>query len=198
MKAVLTKEDVQKAIESLKKSGKKPTLASIHAALGNRGSITTLIKLKAEIEADSVHREDSEAGLKAFRELWDLAVEEGRRQKENELADMQQSIDAMLSESQTMEGQLAATTERMTELEAQRDSMVSELAKSNEQVIAARAAGEQHAQKLAAALEKMGDMQVAHGSEISKLRDQLADVQVKAHETELKLARAEVRAEVKQ
>ena len=127
-----------------------------------------------------------------------LAVEEGRRQKENELADMQQSIDAMLSESQTMEGQLAATTERMTELEAQRDSMVSELAKSNEQVIAARAAGEQHAQKLAAALEKMGDMQVAHGSEISKLRDQLADVQVKAHETELKLARAEVRAEVKQ
>ena len=82
MKAIITKDDVAGAIEKLKASSKKTTLQAIHAALGNRGSISTLVKLKAEIEAGAVAVRDDEEGLKAFRDLWALAIEEGKKVKE--------------------------------------------------------------------------------------------------------------------
>ena len=42
MKQLLTKEEVAKAIKDLEAQGKKVTCTSLHAALGNRGSMSTL------------------------------------------------------------------------------------------------------------------------------------------------------------
>ena len=195
MKQLITKQDVSQAIDSLKAAGKKPTLTAIHAALNNRGSMSTIVKLKAEIESEALDQKDSEDGLKAFREVWAMAVEEGRKQKEAEIEELRQALDAMAAECQSMEGQVAASNDRLKQLESQRDGMVSELAKANEQVTAARATGEQNATKLADALERMGKLQGDHAAEITSLRKELAEALAKSHETELKLARAEAKLE---
>jgi hypothetical protein len=63
MKQIITKEEVGKAIIDLVGQGKKPTLAALHAALNNRGSMSTLVRLKAEIEAASQPAGDSPEGL---------------------------------------------------------------------------------------------------------------------------------------
>jgi chromosome segregation ATPase len=195
MKQIITKQDVAQAINSLKTAGKKPTLTAIHAALNNKGSLSTLVKLKAEIESEALDEKDSEEGLKAFRDVWAMAVEEGRQQKENEIAELRQALDAMSAESQIMEGQVAAANDRAKQLETQRDSLVAEVQKANEQVTIARATGEQNANKLADTLERLAKLQGDHSTELSKLRQELADALKKAHETELKLARAEARLE---
>ena len=76
MKQILTKEMVKKALDDLK-ADKKTTNNILHAALGFRGSMTTVIHLRAELEADKLAPNDSAEGLKAFRDVWALAREEG-------------------------------------------------------------------------------------------------------------------------
>jgi len=195
MKAIITKQDVAKAVESLKTAGKKTTISALHAALGNKGSLSTVVKLKAELEADALIERDSEEGLKAFRELWALAVEEGRKQQEGETRELREALDAVAAESQKLDGEVAAAKERVAELEEQRERMLVELATSHEQVTTARASGEQHAGKAAESWERIAKMQEAHAKEVSDLRQQLADAQKIAHTVELKLARAEARLE---
>jgi chromosome segregation ATPase len=195
MKAIITKEDVARAIGSLKAAGKKPTIAAIHAALANKGSLSTVVKLKAEIEADAVDERDSEEGLRAFRELWSLAVAEGRKQMDAECQELREARDAMTAESQKLDGEVAAANERVAELETQRDGLHADLAKANEQVTAARANGEQNAVRAAEVLERMATMQEAHAKELADLRQQLSDAQKAAHSVELRLARAEAKLE---
>ena len=50
MKQIITKEEVGKAILDLAGQGKKPTLAAVHAALNNRGSIPTLASIRKWLE----------------------------------------------------------------------------------------------------------------------------------------------------
>jgi hypothetical protein len=82
MKMLLSKEDVEKAMAELVAKGRKVTLATLHAALGNRGSLSTLVRLKAEIETPSAATQDSEEALNAFRQVWGLAQSEARKQQE--------------------------------------------------------------------------------------------------------------------
>jgi hypothetical protein len=77
MKQVLTRDEVARAIKDLESHGKKVTCTSLHAALGNRGSMSTLLRLKAEIEGTPAPIADSPAALKLFREVWVSAVAEG-------------------------------------------------------------------------------------------------------------------------
>jgi chromosome segregation ATPase len=195
MKQIISKSDVAKAIENLKDSGKKSTIAAIHAALGNKGSLSTVVKLKAEIEADAIAQGDSAEGLKAFRELWALAIEEGRKQKEAEAEEMRQALDALSAENQKLDGQVAGANNRIAEVEKQRDGLVSDLAKANERVAATRATADQNANKLADALERIGALQASHAKELASLRQQLASAEKQAHAFELKLARTEARLE---
>jgi hypothetical protein len=104
MKQVLTKDDVAKAISDLMARGKKPTLATIHATLDRRGSMTTLVNLKAEIDHDAQTIRDSPEGLEAFREVWALAVEEGRQQLNGVAEDLRESITALATENERLEG----------------------------------------------------------------------------------------------
>jgi len=195
MKQVITKENVVQAVQSLKSAGKKATIAAIHAALANRGSLSTVVKLKAEIEADALAQGDSPEGLKAFRELWALALEEGRKQKEVEAEELRQGLDALAAENEKLDGQVAAANSRIADVEKQRDGMVSELAKANDQVTLARATGEQNANKLADALERIAKLQEAQAKEVADLRQQLSSAEKQAHALELKLARVEAKLE---
>jgi len=195
MKQIITKKHLAEAVESLKASGKKPTIAAIHAALGNRGSLSTVVKLKAEIEADAVAQGDSSEGLRAFRELWALATQEGRKQKEIEAQELRQTLETFSTENEKLDGQLAAVNGRIAEVEKQRDGLMTELAKANDQVKTARDAGEQTTKKLADALERIADLQKTQAKEVADLRRQLASAEKQAHAFELKLARAEAKLE---
>jgi hypothetical protein len=104
MKQVITKDDVEKAINDLRARGKKPTLAAIHAALDYRGSMTTVVNQKAEIETAAQTITDSPEGLKAFREVWALAEEEGRQQLTGVAEELRESITALATENDRVEG----------------------------------------------------------------------------------------------
>src|SRR5262249_15743966 len=101
---------------------------------------------------EEVKQQDSEEGLKAFREVWAAAIDEGRKQKESECEELRQALDVLASENQSLGGEHAAIIERLTVAENHRDELLCEQRAANEQITAARAAGKQHATRLADAL----------------------------------------------
>jgi len=185
MKQIIDKESVEKAIADLKASGKKVTLMALHGALGHRGSMSTLVKIKAELEANAQPVHDSEEGLQAFREIWALAREEGRRQQESVNAGLQQDIQTLARENERLEGEATASTNEARELQkanlhaqAELDGVKRQLAKSQESLIQANK--ETHA-----ALEKFAAEQAAHQGTHHELKKAIE----KAHELELNLVR---------
>jgi len=185
MKQVLNKELVKKAIEDLKANGKKVTLVALHAALGNRGSMSTLVQLKAELESADHPATDSEEGLKAFREVWALAREEGRKQQEAVITDLQNDLKTLVLENERLEGAATASANQVEEFkQAKLDSEAalanakSLLAKNQEALI-------QAGQETKAALEKVAAEQTAHQS----TQQELAKAIQKAHALELEVVR---------
>ena len=129
MKQIITKEEVGKAILDLAGQGKKPTLAAVHAALNNRGSMSTLVRLKAEIEAAAQPVTDSPEGLKAFREVWALAVDEGRKQQDAVLVELRESVKALATENERLEGTALAAQNHAAEIEQAKSRAETELSR---------------------------------------------------------------------
>jgi hypothetical protein len=199
MKQIISKEDVAKAMHDLAAQGKKATLATLHAALNNRGSMSTLVRLKAEIDAAAQPVSDSPDALKAFREMWALAVEEGRAQHEAVVAEFRENLKALASENERLEGIAIAAQNRAAELEQAASSAEAELNRvrteqgraldqSQSALVAASA-------QVADALQKLAAIQSARADEVASLQKDLAAAVAKAHELELKLVRAQVLAE---
>lgn len=198
MKQVITKADVSKAMADLAGQGKKATLAAIHAALDHGGSMSTLVRLKAEIDAEAQPVTDSLDGLKAFRELWALAVEEGRQQQEAVIAEVRESIKALAADNDRLEGAAVAAQNRAAEFDAARVRAETELIKFKSQVDAelkgARTGQAAAAVQAADALQKLAADRATHANQISALQDSLAASTRKAHDLELNLVRAETLA----
>jgi chromosome segregation ATPase len=200
MKPVLTKETVAKALEALKAQGKKTTLSTLHAALGNRGSLSTLLKLKAEVEGVASSPADSPTGLNLFRELWSLATTEGRQQAEQSLAQAREELTALVNENERLDGIALAAEERAKELERAKASLETELHEvkhalaKEQQVLQAELlkATEQASQTI----QKLAEERSAHAAELMTLRDELASGVRKAHELELELVRIRAVAEL--
>ena len=111
MKQLLSKEDVAKAIAELSAKGRKPTLVALHAALDHRGSMSTLVRLKSELESAAQPVADSEEALKAFRQVWDLAFDEGRKQQEEVIAELRENLRVLATENERLDG-IATGAER--------------------------------------------------------------------------------------
>ena len=197
MKAILTREDVSQAIDKLKAAGKKSTLQAIHAALGNRGSISTLVRLKGEIEAGAVAVRDDETGLQAFRDLWALAVDEGRKIKEAEVAELREALDATADEAEKAEGETLAAREKLAAVEAQRDGLISDLAAANAALTSARAEGAGHSEKIAQVLERVAKLQEDHATATAAAGAELAAERNRAHKLEIELAKLQAVTESK-
>ena len=60
---------------------------------------------------------DSSEGLKAFRVVWALAVDEGRKQQDAVLLELRDSIKALATENERLEGTAMAAQNHATELE---------------------------------------------------------------------------------
>jgi len=148
--------------------------------------MSTLVKIKAELEANAQPVNDSEEGLQAFREIWALAREEGRRQQESVNAGLQQDIQTLARENERLEGEAAASANQASELqkaklhaEAVLEDVKRQLARSQESLIQAN-------KETQAALEKFAAEQAAHQGTHQELKNAIK----KAHELELDLVRS--------
>ena len=195
MKQIISKEEVAKAIRDLAAQGKKPTLAMLHAALHNRGSMSTLVRLKAEIEAAAQPAADSPDALKAFREIWALAVEEGRLQSEAVVADLRENLRTVAVENERLDGTATAAQTRVAELEqavSKAEGELSRVRTEQEQALGrSQAALVQASAQAAEALEKLAEVQASRSADVAGLQRDLASAVAKAHELELKLVRAQ-------
>lgn len=125
MKTLITIDEVRSAVLALKSAGRKVTLASIHAQLGHRGSMTTLVKLKAQIDApEEQSGSDSPEALEAFREVWALAMEQGRCEGRERLAAAQDAQDALSGEVSRLEAQAIDLQKALADAAAQKDSLL--------------------------------------------------------------------------
>jgi chromosome segregation ATPase len=171
-----------------------------HAALGNRGSMSTLVRLKTEIEAEVQPVSDSEEGLKAFREIWALAIEEGRKQREEEIADLRENLKTLAVENERLDGVATAAQDRIEIIEKAKSQAEAELvsvrSRFEEQLHQAQAAQIQSSEQARQVLEQLAQEKTAHSMEVSRLQHDLATAVQKAHEFEIELARARALLEV--
>jgi chromosome segregation ATPase len=201
MKQILAKEDVERAMADLSAKGRKTTLAALHAALDHRGSMSTLVRLKAEIEAAAQPVTDSPEGLKAFREVWALAVDEGRKQQDAVLVELRESVKALSTENERLEGTALAAQNHAAEIEQAKSRAETELSRVKTHVEGemkqAKTALAEATTQAAGALQKLAEAQAAHATQVAALQADLTAAVRKAHELELQLVRAVALLEAK-
>lgn len=201
MKQLITKEEVGNVIQQLTTQGKKPTLVTLHAALGNKGSMSTLVRLKAECEAEARSASDSPDALEAFREVWSLARSEGRQEQANAMAELRDNLQSLIAENERLEGIAAAAQKRATDFEGQKIKAETELGllrisaerDLSRAALTMRDAGLQAAK----ALQELADTRGAHATQVTTLQADLTAAQRNAHEFELRLVRANALLEAK-
>ena len=195
MKAILTADEVRKALNAFVAEGKKPTLAALHGALGHRGSMSTLVRLKAEIDEESQTLNDSPEAIKQFREIWALAVSEGRRQQDSVVSELREQMTALAAENERLEGANFAAITRAEELERAETRAQAELSnsrlRSEKELSDARAAIATASAHATTALEKLSEAQANHARQIGTLQAELAAAVQNAHSFELRLARTQ-------
>ena len=200
MKPVLTKEEVEKAMAELSAKGRKITLAALHAALNHRGSMSTLIKLKAEIEAPSAPQ-DSEDALNAFRQLWNMAQADAKKQQDAAIAELQETLKTLAMENERLDGLASAAERRCAELEQAKSAAETESlrirAKLEGEFSRAQGALSEANAQAARALEKLAEAQSDHATELADLQRKLSEALAKAHDQEIQLVRAEALAATK-
>lgn len=189
MQAVITKDDVAKAVADLTEQGKRPSATAIRALLG-RGSLSTVIKLKSELEAGASAAKESEEALRMFRSVWDMAFQDGRKHSHDELQTVRDDLLSSAAELARLEGENALAVQQATDAKQQREAALAELALANEQVIAARAANETSANERAALSERIASLHEAHGRVVTELQRKIEASNERAHQLELELARA--------
>lgn len=181
MKPTITRDMVADAIKKLREAGQKVTLQAIHAALGGKGSITTLVKLRQEIEAEATAPQDSDEGLALFRQLWAAAVAEGRKQLEAQMAELRAGLDAITAENEKLEAAAIADAARVDEIEAQRNKLVDELSQANKAATDARAAGADAANRLAAALGDIAQIRAEYLHAVTSNAKEIAAERDRSH-----------------
>lgn len=180
MKQLLTKDEVAKAMKDLEGQGKKVTCTSLHAALGNRGSMSTLLKLKAEIQGTPAPVTDSPEALKLFRDIWTMAVAEGRQQQEGLAIQLREELTALAVENERLEGLALEYVRAKEAAEGERDRV----AEDHKLLQADLVKGASQTKEV---LEKLADERAAHATELAAACQQLAEEVGKVHELELEL-----------
>jgi hypothetical protein len=201
MKQLITKEEVGNTIAQLVGQGKKPTLIALHAALDNRGSMSTLVRLKGEIEAEAQRPTDSPDALEAFRELWDIARNEGRRDQEQALIELRDNLQSLAAENERLEGMAAAAQKRANDFEAAKFKAETELGllriSVERDLTRATSTMRDAGLQAAKALQELADTRGAHATQVTALQADLTAAQRNAHEFELRLVRANALLEAK-
>jgi chromosome segregation ATPase len=202
MKPILNRENVAKAMQDLKDNGKAITLGTLHAALGFRGSMTTVNKLFKEIKAsEKPTAEPNEEALKNFREVWTRAMDEGRKQNETIIQQQDADLQALGQENERLDGLAMAAQEQAEILQKEKSSLESELARARadlgNQLSQAQTALVEANQRVSHAFEQLAQTQSTHAKEMAALLVERDAAVAKSHGTELELATCKARLETK-
>jgi chromosome segregation ATPase len=182
MKTVITKEDVEKAIEGLKSSGKTPTMAAIYAALGSRGSMTTICKIKAELDQPQQPQPTEEA-QQAFRNLWQQAYEAGRTSAAMQQQEFERALAVADTRIEELDGELVASKTLADDLEMARAALAADLAQ-----VATRNL------EISNLLDEMNRLRKSHAEELKILKDKLDSAVAATHSAEI--AKASLEGEI--
>jgi hypothetical protein len=158
MKQLLTKEEVTKAMKNLEVQGKKLTCTSLHAALGNRGSMSTLLRLKAEIQGTPAPAADPPEALKLFRDIWAMAVSEERQQQEGLVIQLREELTALALENERLEGVALEYVRVKEAAEGERDRVAEDHKLLQADLL-------KEASQTKQVLEKLADERAAHATE---------------------------------
>ena len=199
MKQVITKEGVSGAIEQLSAQGKRPTLAAIHAVLNHRGSMSTLVRLKSELQVATQSKGDSPEGLKAFQQTRAMAMAEGRRELDALVTELRDNLNSLAGENERLEGLTLAAEKERSDLEQAKSLIESEFreyrSRVQTEVDQARATVAQTNAKASEALARLAETQADHAGQMTVMQAERDIAINKAHELELKLVRALALAE---
>src|SRR5581483_779865 len=185
------------AIDKLTAQNKRVTLAAVHAVLDHRGSMTTLIKLKAEIDALGQSDVDSSEALAAFRQVWHLARNAEYKQRETQLAELRENITMIGLENERLKGVAAGGEARLNQLGEEKRALEQELRRIVSNAEATAYSMREATASAGKALRELADLRAAHAAELTGIRSELAATEQRAHDFELRLTRANALLEAK-
>ena len=185
----IQKEDVANAIDALKRGGRQVSLPAIRAALGNKGSMTTIQELKKQLDDAEAANQDPPHALIAFRQIWVEAVNLGRAQRDSEIADLQEVNRTISSELRILEGEVIAARTLAVEAMDKYEVALKKLSEANDALIKARQESDHHSSRFMNAVEQ-------HQEAMRKEKELFNAEQARAHDLELHLARAETKLEL--
>ena len=194
---MIIKDEVRKAIDSLKAKGTEPTPANLREVLGGRGSYSTISKYRDEILEETSPVADTEEHRRAFEKIWGEAYDRGRMAGDAVCGELRAGNEGKLAEIHRLEGCNTALEIRISELENQRAEATAQEAAAKDLLLRARADAKEDSEKRAEALAKLAAAQESHAAEAATLRTRLEAAEAKAHGLAIELARAEGRLETR-
>jgi hypothetical protein len=163
--------------------------------------MSTLVRLKSELDAAAHPPTESPEGLKCFREVWRLAVEEGKEQQASVILELREGLKVIATENERLEGTAVAAQNRALELEQARSAVEADLfrlkTRRDEELMEVRTALAESTTRTATTLQQLAECQAAHAAEAKALQADLAAAVRRAHELELQLVRATALLEAK-
>lgn len=186
-KSEIDLKQVEEAMATLSASGKEPTSTMVRALLG-KGSFSTILKHMRQVKGVAAASSDSAHALESFRQIWSEAVQAGRAQRDDEVADYEESLNALSVENDTLQGEIGASRATAEQASKKYEELLLRFNNVNDALSRAREEAATNSGTLLDITEK-------HHHEIERIRKELTQAQSRAHEFELKSVAAEAKLE---
>jgi chromosome segregation ATPase len=181
----ITVDEVKNAIAQLRSRNEPPTIDRLRQEIG-RGSLTTLLRFRNEIlEPEMPEAETNPEALNAFRQVWQGAMEIGRKGEVGKTAEARTEVEALRREAERLENECGL-------LETQLDETRQALNRALEEATAAR----QEAKEARGALASEQANATQSERERGELLRQIADLQRVLRDEKAKASKLEGKLEM--
>ena len=136
----VTVDEVKNAIANLRARGEQVTIEKLRQEVG-RGSITTLLRLRNEIlEPETPETDRDPEALNAFRQIWQAAVEAGRKGEAGTTAEARAEAEALSREAERLENECSLLEKQLAETRAALNRALEDAATARQEAKEARTA----------------------------------------------------------
>ena len=136
----VTVDEVKNAIANLRARGEQVTIEKLRQEVG-RGSITTLLRLRNEIlELETPETDRDPEALNAFRQIWQAAVEAGRKGEAGTTAEARAEVEALSREAERLENECSLLEKQLAETRAALNRALEDAATARQEAKEARTA----------------------------------------------------------
>jgi chromosome segregation ATPase len=173
----ITPEDVAAATERIRIRKESPTVERIRAELGNRGSSSTILKYRQQLEKEEVAEPSTTNGeaLKAFTVIWKEAFDLGEASRNVDLENLRDDLESVKKEAEK-EISLREKAEENLELsEVKIEKLVDDLSSAQKEASEARALEAKIREKLSILVEELRTTERANAQKIEELLRERAE-----------------------